>query len=112
MTTSLVDGGAGKEEEEGTKGMYALNGDNLFSIVSGGGQLEDGGREAGSLYIVSEGMREYNSSGRTHAYMVGRREGEEEEGERGFSSPSSPNNSQALITHKVRKKEGVEKPPR
>ena len=37
---------------------------------------------------------------RKQQYLVGRR-GEEEEEEGRFSSPSSPNNSQALITHKV-----------
>jgi len=35
-------------------------------------------------------------------YLTGRRSQQEDEDERGFSSPSSPNNSQALITHKVR----------
>ena len=58
MTTSMVEGGAGTEEEEG-EGMYALSGDHLFNIA--GGQLEEG-RET-SLYIVSEGVREYSNGG-------------------------------------------------
>jgi len=53
MTTSLVEGGgAGKEEEEEQGAMYGA--DNLFNIAGG---------EATSLYIVSEGVREYNNGG-------------------------------------------------
>ncbi len=101
MTTSLADrgGGQGEAEEEGGA-MYALRGENLFNIA--GGSPEDRGRET-SLYIVSEGVWEYSeySNGRKKQYLVERGREEEEEEGGGFSSPSSPNNSQALITHKV-----------
>jgi hypothetical protein len=110
MTTSLVEGGgvrdlmlSGEEDDEGGEGMYALRSENLFNIGASQPEEPASGRET-SLYIVSEGVREY-SNGRKQPYLVERRGeecggGEDEEGG-SFSSPSSPNNSQALITHKV-----------
>lgn len=121
MTTSLEEGsGVRKEGEEEDRVIY-----NMYNIAATGEEDSNASAREASLYIVSEGVREYNggmkeynnsnggsnSSRRKQQYLVERRgevmtTAEDEDG--GFSSsPSSPNNSQALITHKSNLKSGA-----